>query len=130
MEFANTNLAVIAVCMVLNRHVKPEVRFVRGGHSLLVSPNTNTYYQCSHVNALDPTREGAYLYYDPNMDYFVRSGKVTRSGFIDRHQQHFKESGVTNQVEFSSGQLWDDKRHVSKSPAGCSSWLDSCVGLE
>jgi hypothetical protein len=66
MEFANTNLAVIAVCMVLNRHVKPEVRFVRGGHSLLVSPNTNTYYQCSHVNALDPTRKGAFLYYDPN----------------------------------------------------------------
>jgi hypothetical protein len=94
-EFIKTamnDIHATAKAVAPNRHIKPEVRFVRGGHSLLVTPNTNTYYQCSHVNALDPTREGAYLYFDPNMDYFVRSGKVTRSGFIDRHQQHFKES--------------------------------------
>jgi hypothetical protein len=37
-------------------------------------------------------RQGAYLYFDNNRGTFIRSGKVVRRGFVDRHKEHLAES--------------------------------------
>jgi len=79
MQFAYNNLTVCAACMVLSNHVKNEIKFIQDGDCIL-APNTHNFYQCTRF----PDCEGAYLYFDSNKGCFIRSGKVTRRGFIAR----------------------------------------------
>jgi hypothetical protein len=47
------------------------------------------------------TMKEAYLYFDSNKGCFIRSGKVTRQGFIVRGQEHFESSKkVTASLHF------------------------------
>lgn len=85
MQFAYTNLTVCAACMVLSNHVKNEIKFIQDGDCIL-APNTHNFYQCTRF----PDCEGAYLYFDSNKGCFIRSGKVTRRGFIARGKEHFE----------------------------------------
>jgi hypothetical protein len=87
MQFAYTNLAVSAACMVLSNHIKNEITCIHDGDCILAT-NTNNFYQCLQF----PNHEGAYLYFDYNKGCFDRSGKVTRQGFIVQGKEHFEAS--------------------------------------
>jgi hypothetical protein len=71
--------------MVLSNHVKNEIKFIQDGDCIL-APNTHNFYQCTRF----PDCEGAYLYFDSNKGCFIRSGKVTRRGFIAQGKEHFE----------------------------------------
>jgi hypothetical protein len=83
MKLAYKNLAVSAACMVLTNHTKMDLKCLDESACLL-GVNTNSFLPC----AAFPDREGAYLYFDVNRGVFVRSGKVTRRGFVVRGDEH------------------------------------------
>ena len=85
---AYKNLAVVAAYMVLLDHVKHDVLRVDETISLL-SINTNNFVDCNS-NQSNNSHIGAYLYWDTNLDQFIRSGKVSAKGFRDRHEEHKK----------------------------------------
>jgi len=87
MKLAYKNLAVSAACMVLTNHTKMDLKCLDES-SCLLAINTNSFLPCLSF----PNREGAYLYYDANRGVFVRSGKVTRRGFVVRGDEHLKAS--------------------------------------
>jgi len=87
MKLAYKNLAVSAACMVLSNHVKMDLKCLDESACLLA---------INHNNFLPTTAiqdgEGCYLYFDLNRGVFVRSGKVTRRGFVVRGDEHHKAS--------------------------------------
>ncbi|KAL7552482.1 hypothetical protein ACHAWF_015738 [Thalassiosira exigua] len=87
MKLAYKNLSASAAIMVLSNHVKRDLRSLDELSCLLAIDEKN-FLPCSSF----PDRQGCYLYYDTNRGIFVRSGKVTRRGFVDRDSEHLKSS--------------------------------------
>eukprot|EP00956_Cyclotella_meneghiniana_P037122 scaffold134700_cov46-Cyclotella_meneghiniana.AAC.1 len=85
---ANKNLAVVAAYMVLLNHVKNDVSRLDETNSLL-SLDTSKFVDCRSSLSMN-SHIGAYLYYDTNIGEFIRSGKVSAKGFLDRHEEHAK----------------------------------------
>jgi len=61
-----------------------------GRLSCLLAPNAITFIPCADNSSM--ICQGAYLYFDNNRGTFIRSGKVVRRGFVDRHKEHMAES--------------------------------------
>jgi hypothetical protein len=84
--------------MVLSNHVKNKIKFIQDEDCILAPPNIHNFYQCTHF----PDRKGAYLYFDANKSCFIRSGKVTRRGFIARGKEHLEGAKkVTTSLHFN-----------------------------
>ena len=86
---AYKNLPVVAACMILSRHLAMDVKCL-GRLSCLLAPNANSFIPCADNTSMN--RQGSYLYFDNNRGTFIRSGKVVRRGFVDRHKEHMAES--------------------------------------
>ena len=82
-------MSVIAACMILSRHLAMGIKCL-GKLSCLLAPNANTFIPCADNSSINC--QGAYLYFDSNRGTFIRSGKVVRQGFVDRHKEHMAES--------------------------------------
>ena len=89
LTLAYKNLPVVAACMILSKHLAMDIKCL-GKLSCLLAPNTITFIPCVDNSSIN--REGAYLYFDNNRGVFIRSGKVVRRGFVDRHKEHKAES--------------------------------------
>ena len=89
LRFAFKNLPIIAVTMILLKHLKLDLKCL-GKSECLLSSNVNQFIPCLAF----PKREGAYLYFDVNRGIFIRSGKVVRHGFQSRHNKHLAASKV------------------------------------
>ena len=89
LTLAYKNLPVVAACMILSQHLAMDIKCL-GNLSSLLAPHTNTFIPCADTSSVN--RQGAYLYFDSNRGVFVRSGKVVRRGFIERHKEHMAES--------------------------------------
>ena len=87
LRFAFKNLPIIAVTMILLKHLKLDLKCL-GKSECLLSSNVNQFIPCLAF----PKREGAYLYFDVNRGVFIRSGKVVRCGFRSRHDKHLAAS--------------------------------------
>ena len=87
MKLAYKNLAVSAACMVLSNHVKMDLKCLDESACLLAI-NHNNFLPTAAIQ----DGEGCYLYFDLNRGVFVRSGKVTRRGFVVRGDEHHKAS--------------------------------------
>ena len=85
MKLACKNLAVNAACMVLSGHTKMDLAYLDESACLL-TVDSKSFPPCIAFNH----REGCYLYYDRNLGAFVRSGKVTRRGFVVQDDEHVK----------------------------------------
>ena len=89
LALAYKNLPVVAACMILSSHLAMDIKCL-GRLSCLLAPNANTFIPCADNSSMN--RQGAYLYFDNNRGTFIRSGKVVRRGFVDRHKEHMAES--------------------------------------
>jgi hypothetical protein len=89
LKLACKNLPVVAACMILSHHVAMDVKCL-GRLTCLLAPNANTFIPCADNSSMNC--QGAYLYFDNNRGTFIRSGKVVRRGFVDRHKEHMAES--------------------------------------
>jgi hypothetical protein len=88
LALAYKNLPVVAACMILSSHLAMDIKCL-GRLSCLLAPNANTFIPCADNSSMN--RQGAYLYFDNNRGTFIRSGKVVRRGFVDRHKEHMAE---------------------------------------
>ena len=57
--------------------------------------------------------QGAYIYYDSNDGKWIRSGKVTRRSFSDRHTEHQKAAGKQQTSKFYTRYPTKDNKHLS-----------------
>ncbi len=88
LALAYKNLPVVAACMILSSHLAMDIKCL-GRLSCLLAPNAITFIPCADNSSM--ICQGAYLYFDNNRGTFVRSGKVVRRGFVDRHKEHMAE---------------------------------------
>lgn len=84
------NTSVAAVVMTLFNHVKRNLSSIGETECFLTTSNMNNFLLCN--DNLLPSFQGTYLYYDTKSEKFVRSGKVTGRGFIERDKEHFKNA--------------------------------------
>lgn len=74
--------------MVLADHVNTDLSCLDDTKSPLANKYNNKFILCASFS----NREGTYLYYDNNLDEFIRSGKVCGRVFLERHKEHECES--------------------------------------
>ena len=85
MQFAYTNLPVVAAAMILSGHMKVDLECLDEADSLLIT-DSSCFIKCE----THPNDEGAYLYFDLVRRVFVRSGKVAGRGYVVRGDEHLK----------------------------------------
>ena len=102
-RFARLNLSRVATLMILSGHVHQDLeRFVKRTVScLLLHPDTcNDVFDLlvldknGNETEISSTEQGAYLFYDPDMQTWIRSGKASRP-FIKRYENHKSGSLLT-----------------------------------
>ena len=116
LRFAFKNLPIIAVTMILSKHLKLDLKCLDESECLL-SSNVNQFIPCLAF----PKQEGAYLYFDVNRGVFIRSGKVVRHGFQSRHDEHLaasKEEKSSSHFNFMYPSK-EGKRKEKRDKLGC-----------
>ena len=93
LDLAYKNLSVVAAIMILSNHLKMDIDCLCDTDCLLAT-HASTFIPCQDVTSVN--RQGAYLYFNTNKGFIVRSGKVVRRGFMKRHEEHLTCSKAEN----------------------------------
>ena len=93
LDLAFESLSVVAAIMILSNHLKMDIDCLCDTDCLLAT-HASTFVPCQDVTSVN--RQGAYLYFNTNKGFIVRSGKVVRRGFMKRHEEHLTCSKAEN----------------------------------
>ena len=89
LRWAEKNIVVVSVYMTLVDHVKRNLDRINSRQCILKRAN-NSFLMCTNKEAL---LQGAYLYFDANLEEWIRSGKQTgEKGMGGRNTEHVKRA--------------------------------------
>jgi hypothetical protein len=120
-KLAGKNLSFVAAYMVLVDHVKADLSCLDDTKSLLANRHSNRFILCDSF----PNHEGTYLYYDNNIEEFIRSGKVCGRGFVERHKEHSRESRKEGNGGNHFYFMYPTKENVSTASRSKQGWFES-----